>query len=91
MKLDKSEIIRILNERDVNKPCTRCGNNQFTLLDGYVKLSVYDEIEDMNNVKIGGPSVPAIMTACSKCGAITFHALGALGLLQNGKESSDAK
>lgn len=90
MELDKTEIIKILNSRGVNKPCNRCGNNNFTLLDGYTKLPMYDKLEDMNSVKIGGPSVPVIMTACSKCGAITFHALGALGLL-NTKEPTDAK
>jgi len=30
---------------------------------------------------IGGPSVPSVVTACNRCGYLSQHTLGTLGLL----------
>ena len=39
-----------------------------------------------NTLNIGGPSIPSIITACSRCGYLSQHALGVLGLLPNKTE-----
>jgi hypothetical protein len=39
---------------------------------------------------LGGPTIPVAIAACNNCGAITFHALGALGLLKK-EETADAR
>ena len=43
------------------------------------------------NIRLGGPMVPIAIVACTKCGAITMHALGALGLLDNQGDKNGEK
>jgi hypothetical protein len=81
MKQDvKNEIIRKLNEKGASKPCARCGHEHFSLLDDYSKISLQPEIDGF---VLGGAAIPVFNIACTNCGAITQHALGALGLLNN--------
>lgn len=75
---DKQKIIKTLTEKGVRLPCPRCGNPSFTLIDGYFNELIQN---DLNTLKIGGPSIPSIITACTRCGYLSQHALGALGLL----------
>ena len=75
---DKNKIIKRLTERGVNRPCPRCGNNDFSIIDGYFSQPLQP---DVTSGKIGGPSIPSVVTACNKCGYLSQHALGALGLL----------
>lgn len=78
----KQKIADALTKAGVSQPCTRCGNHNHQVLDGYVALSTQDNIGD---VVLGGTNVPCAAVACSRCGAVTLHALGALGLLPQGK------
>ena len=82
----KAEIIKALNDRGVMLPCPRCGNPSFTLIDGYFNEMIQP---DMNTLNIGGPTVPSVITACNKCGYISQHALGALGLLPKSEEKKE--
>lgn len=77
-KEEKEKIIKVLDERGAKLPCPRCGNNSFTLLDGYFNQTIQTELTGM---VIGGPSVPSVVVACSRCGYLSQHALGTLGLL----------
>lgn len=80
-KLDetqKQQIIKALDERGAKLPCPRCGNNNFTLLDGYFNQTIQTELKGM---VIGGPSIPSVVVACNRCGFLSQHAIGALGLL----------
>lgn len=86
MKLDKDDIARRLSERGALLPCSRCGNNNFSILDGYTKFFINNDIERMGDLDLGGPAVPVIMVACNKCGAVTLHAMGAIGLLDKKEE-----
>lgn len=81
----KEDIIKALKERGVKLPCPRCGNQKFTLLDGYFNQTIQTELK---GIVIGGPSVPTIVVACTRCGYLSQHALGALGLLpkEEGKD-----
>ena len=86
MKFDqdtKEMIANQITKKGALKPCARCGEQNFSLLDGFVSLPLSQELS--NNVIIGGPSVPCAVVACSTCGHIDFHALGALGLLNTQK------
>ena len=74
----KKEIVKALEDRGAKLPCPRCGNQQFTLLDGYFNQSIQMELKGM---VLGGPSIPSVVIACNKCGFLSQHALGALGLL----------
>jgi hypothetical protein len=86
MKFDeetKQKIAKRIEEKGALKPCARCGQQKFSLLDGFASIPLSQEIS--NNVIIGGPSVPCAVIVCANCGHIDFHALGALGLLNNPK------
>ena len=75
---EKQRIIQALEERGAKLPCPRCGNQQFTLVNGYFNQTIQTELK---GIVIGGPSVPSIVVACTRCGYLSQHALGALGLL----------
>ena len=74
----KQRIIKALEDRGAKLPCPRCGNNSFVLLDGYFNQTMQSELK---GIVIGGPSVPSVVVACNRCGYLSQHALGALGLL----------
>lgn len=75
---EKQRIIKALEEHGASLPCPRCGNQQFTLLDGYFNQTIQTELKGM---VIGGPSVPSVVVVCTRCGYMSQHALGVLGLL----------
>lgn len=79
MEITRENVAKLLDEREVNKPCHRCGNENFTLLEDFSNIIVTKKLD--GGLVLGGPTVPVAIVACNKCGAITFHALGALGLL----------
>jgi predicted nucleic-acid-binding Zn-ribbon protein len=89
MKLDqqkKEEIVKKLQEKGAVKSCSRCGHPKFSLLDGFISFPMSQEIS--NNLIVGGPSVPCAVVACDNCGHLEFHALGAIGLLNEPKNVS---
>ena len=81
MELNKEEIADKLNKKGAHLPCHRCGKNEFSILDGYSKIIIQENGEDLSNTMISGPSYPVILIACNNCGAITPHAMGAFDLL----------
>ncbi len=84
MKIDREKIAGLLQGKGATNPCHRCGHTSFAVLEGYSNLILQDDIG--RGIVIGGPSVPVALVACSNCGAITLHALGALGLLPQKEE-----
>lgn len=83
---EKNRIAERLNQRfaEHGVKCPMCGNNSFSLADGYFTNIIQD---NFNNLVLGGgPSIPAIPIICSKCGFISMHALGTLGLLPRREE-----
>lgn len=77
---EKQKIITELYKRiDSNGvKCPMCGNKHFIIGDGYFNSFVQDDFKSLN---LGGPSIPSIPIICNKCGFISMHALGILGLL----------
>ena len=75
---DKQRIIEALKQAGAKLPCPRCGNNQFSLLDGYFNNTVQTELRGL---VLGGTSVPSVVVVCSRCGFLAQHAIGALGLM----------
>lgn len=80
-----TNIISKLNKKKAILPCPRCGNHQFTLLDGYLNPIIQN---DLQGVKIGGRTIPCAVTICTNCGYLSYHALGALGMLPDKKDSN---
>lgn len=60
------------------------GNKHFIIADGYFNSFLQDNLK---NINLSGESIPSIPIICSKCGFISMHALGILGLLP--KQSDD--
>jgi hypothetical protein len=73
-------VVDTLNMRGVSNKCPRCVPGLMTLVDNFVSFSVNP---DPGAVVLGGMNVPAAILACSNCGWLDFHALGALGLLND--------
>lgn len=78
------EIIDALNQKGVNRPCPRCGNNSFSTA-GETLLSLQDLSKQPAAFVIGGQSIPAAIVICDRCGYITQHALVPLGVKFGGK------
>ena len=88
MTIDREKIAQKLNEKGATRPCHRCGQNAFTVLEGFSNIHLQ---EDFNaGLVIGGPAVPVIHIVCNNCGAIIPHALGALDMLPK-EEAKDGE
>jgi hypothetical protein len=74
----KDAIIKALADRGANLPCPRCGNEAFTLLDGYFNQIIQ---EQPKGIVLGGRTIPSVVVACKRCGYLAQHAVGVLGLL----------
>jgi ribosomal protein L37E len=74
----KEEIIKRLIEKGATNPCPRCGNQGFTVLDGFLSHAVQHNFQ---NLSLGGEVVPTIITVCAKCGFLSLHSMGVLGFL----------
>lgn len=79
---EAQEILHALQVKGVNKPCPRCGNTQFTLLEGFFNQPLAADLSAASGVMAfsHGPTVPSVVTACTNCGFLSQHALGVLGL-----------
>lgn len=75
---EKRRIVEKLESVGAKLPCPRCGNREFTLVDGYFNHPVQAELKGM---VIGGKSVPTAATVCNRCGFVSEHAIGVLRLM----------
>jgi len=77
-----NNVIEALEKKGAVNPCHRCGHRSFNVIEGFSKLpAIEQDLGVMDGMIIGGPFIPVVYIACSNCGAITPHAIGALGLL----------
>lgn len=80
MEKNRREIIAAaLTNKGTTRPCSRCGG---TGLEIVAETNIPIQ-ENPNNFVIGGPSIPAVVVACSNCGHLWHHAIGSLNLLRN--------
>lgn len=86
----KKKVIKALQDKGAVLPCPRCGNQNFTLIDGYFNQPLQKQLS--NSLIIGGPSIPSVGVVCNKCGFIAHHAVGVLGLMPSvGENKNDAE
>ena len=67
--------------------CQYCGSKDFTVP---TEISSVVLSNKLNTMQLG-LSMPAGMIVCTKCGHISFFALGALGLLSKEEDDDDGK
>lgn len=77
---ERDNIARVLQEKNALQPCPRCGEKQFTLLDGYFNEPIQSK---PNNLNIGGQCIPSVVVICNNCGYMSQHALGMLNIALN--------
>lgn len=78
----KKQIAQVLSERLGQFQCPMCHKGPFSILDGYVSVTLQSNLK---SYALGGPSIPSVGVVCTHCGYISLHALGALGLLETPK------
>lgn len=84
-KLNNAEIAKILTDKGADKPCHRCGHEDFAIIDQYTYIPLQESLSQ--SITIGGAVIPAILTICINCGSVNFHALKGLGLLPEHQKS----
>ncbi|MCD7972344.1 MAG: hypothetical protein LUG18_06715 [Candidatus Azobacteroides sp.] len=84
----KKKIVEELAKRTNGLTCPMCQNKSFIMSDGYFNNSMQ---ADLRNINIGGPSIPTIGIICNRCGFVSQHALGTLGLLPKIEEDESTK
>lgn len=69
----QERLIDALTAAGADRPCPRCGHEDFQLLDGYIGLPVQAKLNE-------GPagSVTAIATVCERCGFLAQHLVNVL-------------
>ena len=73
----REDVVKRLSDKGVNRACPRCNADKFTLVDGFAVFGMVDDLQDEGVRNL----VPSVCVACNRCGYLTFHALGPLGLL----------
>jgi hypothetical protein len=75
---EQNQIIDAIKQRFPQMPrCSFCSNNNWTLADGYITLTLQ---EDLSSYNIGGPSLPSVALICNHCGKTELMNLLMLGL-----------
>jgi ribosomal protein L37E len=82
----QQRLIEALTGAGADRPCPRCGHEDFQLLDGYIGLAVQAKLGE-------GPSGShtTIGTVCERCGYLSQHLVNVLlakDIDQSGGESS---
>ena len=84
-KYNNQEFLEAINQKMGGHKvpqCPYCGGQKFTTPEQFASILIGDDLAGINL----GPTVPAGMIICEKCGHIEFFALGLMDLLP--KESS---
>ncbi|UNU87930.1 hypothetical protein [Aeromonas dhakensis] len=83
----KQELIGKLNNKlsknTTGLKCPMCSHAHFSIADAYLRNELQD---DLKNVSLGGPFIPAVAIICMNCGFISQHAIGALGISPQGDD-----
>ena len=80
-----NEIIKSLENKQVNQPCPRCSSNNFSIV-GESEISVTQRMPPAGGLMGLAGSTPKIITmpiiivTCNNCGYVSQHAQAALGL-----------
>lgn len=87
-KTIQDKINEKLNEKKKLLVCSVCGNNNFSLADGFT-VDILQETSG-GSLSISGSGIPEIVVVCNHCGYIMKFSPGVLGLLlpEDGKDNA---
>lgn len=74
----RKRIVEALAQRMSQLCCPMCGSTSFSLLDGFNIEIIQEEI---TKIQLDGRTLPSVTFVCERCGFISHHAIGALGLM----------
>lgn len=80
---EKNDIAKILIQKINIFECPMCHSHKFTIVDGYVTQTLQS---NMKGFSLGGVLLPSIVIVCNKCGFMSYHNMGVLGLLNKDKK-----
>lgn len=83
---EKKELAKALVEK-IGRPfeCPICHSQSFTIVDGYLVQGLQ---YNMNSIVLGnGPMIPSVAIVCIRCGFMSQHNLGVLGLMKKNETS----
>jgi predicted Zn-ribbon and HTH transcriptional regulator len=84
----KNKIVALLQERKVPQECPMCRRSDWSIGDGFVIQHLHN---DYRGMRLDGTSIPSIPIICNKCGFMSYHALGVLGLLEEKSAEEEGK
>jgi hypothetical protein len=76
-------VIQTLQKKGMTGDCPMCKKNAWVVHEVPISLPVY---ETNGKVTFPGTSMPAAAMICKNCGFMSFHSLGALGLVDKTKQ-----
>ena len=84
----RKKIAETLAQRKSQMLCPMCGSTSFSLLDGFIIEIIQ---EDLTKIQLDGRTLPSATIVCGRCGFISHHAIGALGLMKIMKDQDEEK
>lgn len=60
--------------------CHRCGLGGFDMVNGFFVQMVSEDTAHMPYSQLAVTAIPSVVTVCKSCGALSQHAIGALGV-----------
>ena len=86
----RGKIADALTKQGAVKPCSRCSHDKFQIIEGLAAIPLQNNLKTFS---LGGTNIPCALVACQQCGNVSFHALGALELMEefNKTQKKDEK
>lgn len=82
--INRENLVKSLIKKLENGKCPMCGQQKFTLVEGYFTHTIQ---EDLNNVRLGGKAIPTINLICNNCGFVSMHAVGIFQAINGEKQN----
>lgn len=78
-KDSKAEIKKALESKISDFKCPICGNDRFSIANGFILNPVHEDLKRVNPHPDQG--IPAVTLICSNCGFLSQHSAVALGII----------
>lgn len=84
---EREKIAAWFKDKGTILPCTFCGVRDWVLNDSLLNLMIYYK----EGWRIGGPTVPATVLYCKKCGHFEFFSAVLMGLVESAPKEPPLK